>query len=232
MIALVTGGSSGIGNAICKKLLSDGHQVVNVSRRRECKDASVPSGATFIQCDVRSTSSLIAIVDRFRPDILVNNVGILPLGDFLLQIEEEFDDLIRINLKSYVFATQAAIKHMISSSCGNIINISSVNGIHASPDTPVYGATKAAIINFTMSIAAEYGRFGIRCNCVSPGSIQTQLVPSDEEFPKKQLDMIPVGRQGFPHEVAEVVSWLTNSSYVNGANVVVDGGKYCGAWRW
>lgn len=236
MIAIVTGGSSGIGRAICKTLADREFEVVNISRREVPKEGGVPIGLlpniTTELCDVTHTKSLKEIIKKYQVDVLVNNVGILLLTDFLKEDETSYAKIMDTNFRSTVFATQTALEIMIKRKTGVIINIASTSGYHASPDTPIYGASKAALINFTYSIAAEYGQYGIRCNCVCPGSIHTALVDTEEPLPQEELRKIPIGREGTPEDIANVVSKIIDCDYLNGACILVDGGKSHGVWRW
>jgi len=234
MLAIVTGGSSGIGKAICQQLRVGGYDVVNVSRRRESKeetDLQYNAGLIFERCDVVDIPKLQSIISRHDADVLINNVGILPLQDFLEQTVEDYEAILNTNLKSAVFATQSALGGMVKRREGQILNIASTSGCHAAPDIPIYGASKAALINFTQSIAAEYGRFGVRCNCICPGLVNTMLC-GDSQVPEEQLNLIPLRRVAEPAEIADLVSWILKTPYLNGAVIVVDGGKTHGVYRW
>jgi len=229
MIAIVTGGSSGIGKAICKKLAEE-YQVINVSRRRESKEGGVlvdthPNIVTEI-CDVRDIKALQRVIEKYDADVLINNVGIMPLKGFLEQSSDDYNNIMNTNFVSAVFATQS----MLKKGRGHIINIASNSGLKANPDSPIYGASKAALVSFTKSIAAEYGNI-IQCNCICPGIIDTRLVEGPS-LPQKEIDKIPMGRIGQPEEIAEVVFGLLKSTYINGAVITVDGGQLQGVWRW
>ena len=232
-IAIVTGGSSGIGRAICKALVGEGCKVVNISRRREDKGGSIPidsiPGITTEICDVKNIRRLQRIILSSKPDILVNNVGILPLTDFLEQEESDYYEIMDTNLKAAIFATQAFL--IVNRGNGSIVNISSTSGLKADPDTPIYGASKAALVSFTESIAGQYGD-RVTCNCICPGFTDTLLVQEGPGIPQSEINKVPMGRVGKPEEVAEVVIWILKSTYINGATVIVDGGRTQGIWKW
>ncbi len=251
-VAVVTGGSSGIGKAICLALSDEGCKVAVLSRNRASNlkqetptDALIKDGL-WVYCDLTKspflssqkggssgslTEAIRQVVDKWgRLDILVNNAGVLTLKDFLDHTEEDYDSLIDTNLKGPVFATQIAIKQMLKQTPpgGQIINISSIWGL-APTWTTIYAASKAALVNFSQNIASEFGET-IKCNCICPGFIKTEL---HADYPKTKLSTmrgnilheIAMHRRGNTSEVAEVVLWLLKSSYVNGATVVVDGGR-------
>ena len=233
-IALVTGGSSGIGRSICRALAGEGCQVVNISRRREPKEGGVPVDAlpniTTELCDIRYTKLLRKIISKYDIDILINNAGILTLDDFLFQTEKDYYNVMDTNFKAPIFAIQAALPTMLSKDWGAIINIASTSGLKADPDTPIYGASKAALINFTESIAAQYGT--IQCNCICPGFIDTLLVQEGPGIPQGEIIKVPMRRVGKPEEVSEVVIWVLKSTYMTGATITVDGGRTHGVWCW
>ena len=237
-IAVVTGGSSGIGKAICKVLADEGCQVVNISRRREPKEGGVPvdmlPNIKTELCDVTDVRKLQKIIEKYNLsgiDILINNVGMLPLKNFLEQTKDDYNKIMNTNFMSAVFATQAALKIMLKRDGGSIVNIASTSGLKADPDTPIYGASKAALINFTESIAGQYGD-KIQCNCICPGFIDTCLVTEGPGIPESEVKKVPMGRIGKPEEIAEVVIWVLKSTYMNGAVITVDGGRCHGVWRW
>ena len=252
-VAVVTGGSSGIGKAICLALSDEGCKVAVLSRNRAPKleegaptDTLVKEGL-WVYCDVTKSPFLSSqeggssgslseairrVVDKWgRLDILVNNAGVLSLKDFLDHTEEDYDNLLDTNLKGPVFATQIALKKMLKQSPpgGQIINISSIWGL-APTWTTIYAASKAALANFSQNIASEFGET-IKCNCICPGFIKTELHADYLQATRlvkmrgNILHEIAMHRRGETSEVAEVVVWLLKSSYVNGATVVVDGGR-------
>jgi NAD(P)-dependent dehydrogenase (short-subunit alcohol dehydrogenase family) len=249
-VAVVTGGSSGIGRAICLALSDAGCKIAVLSRHRaskegeEATDTLVKEGI-WVYCDISKpplsskkggnsgslADAMQTVVEKYgKIDILVNNAGFIGLKDFLELTEEDYDSVLDTNLKGSVFATQLALKQMLfrqSPPGGQIINISSLWGLLPSL-APIYGASKAALINFTQNMAAYFGD-RIRCNCICPGYIDTNP-PSPDQVgslarQRPREDEIPIKRVGKPGELAEVVVWVLRSSYMNGATVLVDGGR-------
>ena len=249
-VAVVTGGSSGIGRAICLALSDEGCKIAVLSRHRaskeggEATDTLVQDGI-WVYCDISRppfsarkggnsgslAEAIQSVLDKYgRLDILVNNAGLVSIKDILELTEEDYDGVLDTNLKGSVFATQIALKQMLfrqNPPGGQIINISSLWGTLPSM-APIYGASKAALINFTQNIAAYFGD-RIRCNCICPGYIDTNP-PAAEDVgilarQRPREDEIPIKRSGKPAELAEVVAWVCKSSYMNGATVLVDGGR-------
>ena len=249
-VVVVTGGNSGIGRAICFALSNEGCKIAVLSRHRSPREGGEPTDTLvregiWIYCDISKppydltqgnnsgslAEAMQSVVDKFgRLDILINNAGFVGLKDFLDQTEEDYDMLLDTNLKGTLFATQIAINFMLfkqSEPGGQIINISSVFGTLPSSQ-PIYGASKAAVINLTQSIAAQFGD-KIKCNCICPGYIDTEVVPPEQlgrlMLETDRANEVPLKRLGKPSEVAEVVVWILKSSYINGAVVTVDGGR-------
>jgi len=231
MLVAVTGGSSGIGKAICCKFRDEGWKVVNISRRLESKDGEPLTGVEFHRCDVVLVERLCKILKRYQVDVLVNNVGILPLKGLLEITLEDWDEILDVNLRAAVFATKTVLPGMMERRFGVIVNIASITGLYAAPGVELYGITKAGLINFTQSITAEYGQYGIRAICICPGFVDTKLV-GDGELPQPMLETIPAGRVAKPEEVAELVWMVTKLEYLNGATITFDGGRSHGVWRW
>ena len=250
-VAIVTGGSSGIGRAICLALSDEECKIAVLSRNRaptrggEPTDTLLKEGI-WVYCDVSKspldskegsksgslTDAIQSVVDKYgRLDILVNNAGLASFKDFLEQSEEDYDNIIDTNLKGTIFASQLAIKQMLfkqSEPGGQIINIASIYGILHSV-APIFGASKAGIINFAQNIVAHFGG-KIKCNCICPGYISTGPLPPENmgklaRAQKEPASEVPLKREGQPAEVAEAVVWILKSSYISGATVVVDGGR-------
>ena len=225
--AIVTGASSGIGREICLCLLDSGARVVNISRRGEDKTGKVSVsklGVIYERCDVcEEVDKLEAIISEYAPDILVNNVGILDLIGLDDLSHDDYERTMGTNLKSAVFATKAALVSMTKKG-GSIVNISSIDGIKGDSDAPIYGASKAALINFTKSVAKRYGNL-VRCNCICPGVVDTLLVENDAEFIISETKKITTGRFAKPEEIAQLVVDIISNDYLNGSVIVVDGGR-------
>jgi 3-oxoacyl-[acyl-carrier protein] reductase len=238
-VAIVTGGSRGIGKAIVQSLAEAGASVAFTYR------SSAPAAEAFVeeltskgltvtalQSDAASLKDATAVVDgvlaRFgRLDILVNNAGITKDTLLLRMSEEDWDSVIGTNLKGVFNFTKAAIKPMMSQRSGKIINISSIVGITGNAGQTNYAASKAGIIGFTKSIAKELGSRNIQVNVVAPGYVDTDMTGVLTPEQKKALtDMIPLKRTARPGDVASVVRFLASadSDYMTGQTVRVDGG--------
>lgn len=238
-VALVTGGSRGIGRAIAERLAADGHHVaINYTANKEAAEAAVDAitaaGGTAIavQGDVGDPEAVAelfeAVTERLGPvEILVNNAGITRDGLILRMGIEAWDDVIETNLRSVYLTTRTALRAMLRAKWGRIISISSVSGIAGNPGQANYAASKAGIIGFTKSVAREVGSRGITVNAVAPGFIETDMTEAlGEEMTTAAADRIALGRLGQPEEVAAAVGYLSSdeAAYVTGHTLVVDGG--------
>jgi NAD(P)-dependent dehydrogenase (short-subunit alcohol dehydrogenase family) len=187
-------------------------------------------------CDVTDKESCIAAVGRVveefgRIDVLVNNAGIFRAADFLEVSEDDFDAVIRVNIKGSFLMGQAVARVMASQGSGNIVNMSSVNGVLAIPTIASYNVSKGGINQLTRVMALALADKGIRVNAVAPGTIATELaakaVLTSDEAKAKIMSRTPMKRLGEPSEIADVVAWLVSdaASYVTGEIVTVDGGR-------
>jgi 3-oxoacyl-[acyl-carrier protein] reductase len=236
-VAVVTGGSRGIGAAIAKRLAEDGASVAITYSKGADAAASVVKAiegaggkAIAIQADAADADAVKNAVERTvttfgRLDVLVNNAGtVIPMN-----VEEttlaDFDRVFAVNVRGVFVATQAAIKHMKTG--GRIIMIGSCLGerVLISGMAP-YSATKGAIKMFTQGLARELGARGITVNNVQPGPIDTDLNPASGDWAASQKAIVPLNRYGHVEEVAALVAFVAGpeSSFVNGANLTVDGG--------
>jgi 3-oxoacyl-[acyl-carrier protein] reductase len=238
-VALVTGGSRGIGKAIALKLAEGGAAVMildvlpieEINKTVDELKAKGVKSAAF-QADARSFEQSANAVDEIvkqyqHLDILVNNAGITRDGLLMRMSEEDWDSVIAINLKSVYNFTKAASRHMMSQRSGKIISIASVVGIMGNAGQANYSASKAGIIGFTKSMAKELGSRNIQVNAVAPGFIETPMTAKlNEEQRKKLADTIPLKRIGKPEDVAALVKFLASSDadYITGQVVCVDGG--------
>lgn len=239
-IALVTGGSRGIGKAICVKLAGMGfHVLINYrSNEQEALDTlakvqELGSTGELLPFDVGSQESFEKAMEAWtaaHPDeyisVLVNNAGIRKDALMMWMKNEEWNDVLQTNLNGFFFVTRRLLKDMLVHKFGRIINIVSLSGIKGMPGQANYSAAKAGIIAATKSIAQECGKKNVTANAVAPGFIKTDMVEGIDETQARM--MIPVGRFGRPEEVAHVVGFLADeaSSYVTGEVISVNGGLY------
>lgn len=228
-VALVTGSTRGIGRAIADKLQSHGAKVY-YNGRGERPDG-IPE-ELYIQADISSFEEASSLVEEVKKrggslDILVNNAGITQDGLFVRMKESQWDRVIEVNLKGAFNCSRAAVRHMMRSRWGRIINISSTSGLVGNPGQTNYSAAKAGLIGFTKALAREVAPFGITVNAVAPGLIDTDMTRAmDEKYREKLIERIPLGRMGKPEDVAWAVAFLasSHSSYITGQTLVVDGG--------
>jgi 3-oxoacyl-[acyl-carrier protein] reductase len=238
-VALVTGGSRGIGKAIVNALSEAGATVAftyrsSQSSAMEFVDELTSGGRNVhaYQADASSLEESIRVVETVvkqsgRLNILVNNAGITKDGLLMRMSEEDWDSVLKNNLKSVYNFTKAASRQMISQKAGKIINITSVVGISGNAGQSNYAASKAGIIGFTKAIAKELGSRNIQVNAVAPGYVETDMTGKLSPEQRKTLsDMIPLKRTAQPQEIAAVVRFLASSDadYITGQVICVDGG--------
>ncbi len=234
-VAIITGGSRGIGKAMVEKFVAEGAKVAFTYRSSSAKaDAIVDvlgENAKAYQSDASSYAAageLIAQVqkDFGTIDILINNAGITKDNLMLRMSEEQWDDVIEVNLKSVFNMTKQIMRPMLKNRAGSIINISSVVGVFGNAGQANYAASKAGIIGFTKSIAKEVGSRSIRCNAVAPGFIATEMTDElDEKTKESYLSNIPLKRFGTGEEVADACVFLASdhSKYISGQVLSVCG---------
>ena len=238
-VALVTGGSRGMGRAICLELARRGAAVAvnyagNEQAARETVEACRALGveAEAFQADVADPAAceelVKAVKDRFgRLDILVNNAGITRDGLLMTAKEEDFSRVLDTNLKGAYFCMKAASKVMMRQRYGRIISMSSVVGLRGNPGQTNYAASKAGILGLTKAAAKELATRGITVNAVAPGFIETDMTAAMPEKAKEaMLTTIPAGRPGAPEDVAKAVAFFAekDSAYITGQVLCVDGG--------
>ena len=225
-IALITGGSNGIGKAIAQRFLDEGAKVIIFDIVKPDYEAD------FYQVDITKEEEIQKAFQKIKHlDIVVNNAGIYFQASIEETSQEQLDKIIDVNFKGAYLISKYALP-LIKESKGNIINISSVVGIVSDPTSPAYCSTKAALIMLTKCMAREYGLKGVRVNAILPGPIDTPLlrrVLSSEELIKKYAALNPMRRVGKPEEVANVAAFLASdeASYVTGGIYLVDGGQSC-----
>ena len=233
-VAVVTGGSQGIGLAIAARFLRADAKVV-------VGDLNPPSSSGFafcradVSCEKEAENLFHFAEDQFGGvDILVNNAGIVLEKSILETSADEWDKMMAVNLRGVFLCAKFAAKKMQKRGGGAIVNIGSLEGLGANPLHSAYAASKGAVHSLTRNIALEFGTLGIRCNAVAPGWIQTPLNDSliaNYPNPESALDAIkrlhPVGRMGLPEDIAECALWLAgdSSSFASGQIFVMDGGR-------
>ena len=234
-VALVTGGSKGIGRAIAERLLADGFDVVICGRNAPVELPSrAGAAATFEACDVRSAEEVLAMIDRIhaehgRSDLVVNNAGGSPEADAATASPRFSERVLALNLLGPLYVAQAANRIMQAQAEGGaIVNIASVSGVRPSPGTAVYGAAKAGLLSLTESLAMEWGP-KVRVNAVVVGLVATEAATDHyggEEGMKRIDAMLPLGRMARGADIAGAVSFLASAdaAYVSGAKIAVHGG--------
>ncbi len=245
-VAAVTGGGSGIGRAIAVTFARQGaHLVVIDADERAALEAAAAitfagGSAVAKACDVGDRTRVNATVDDIvrdhgRLDILVNNAGIAHVGTVEQTLEQDFDRVYRVNVKGVYLCTQAAITVMVRQGGGVILNMASIVSLIGVPERFAYSMSKGAVLSMTKSVAVDYVKQNVRCNCICPARIRTPFVegfvaknyPGREEEVLRQLaEYQPIGRMGTPEEVASLALYLCSdeASFVTGQAYPLDGG--------
>ena len=241
-IALVTGGTGGIGTAIVKRLFDQGHKVATNYRNEEKARAwqkqmqhdgyEVVLAKGDVSSPEEAESMVREIEQQLGPiDILVNNAGITRDATFHKMTPQQWQDVINTNLNSVFNVTRPVIEGMRERKWGRIIQISSINGQKGQYGQANYAAAKAGMHGFTISLAQENAKFGVTVNTVSPGYIGTDMVMAvPEQVREKIVAQIPIGRLGTPEEIAYAVSFFVpdEAAWITGANLSANGGQYMG----
>jgi NAD(P)-dependent dehydrogenase (short-subunit alcohol dehydrogenase family) len=242
-VAVVTGAASGIGQAIAVKFAEHGARIAAIDLTREAlAETAALAGAELepFACDVSAAAAVEAafaeVRRRFgRIDILVNNAGVAHVGTALTTDEEAFDRLYRVNVKGVFLCTRAALGPMLEQGAGVILNMASIASFVGLPERFTYSMTKGAVLAMTRSVAIDYVKRGIRCNCVCPARVHTPFVDGylAKSYPGREAEMFqvlseaqPIGRMGRPEEVADLALYLCSdeASFVTGAAFPIDGG--------
>lgn len=243
-VAIVTGGGAGIGEATVRLFAQEGAYTViaeaDSQRGKSLEEELKKQGfiAEFIEVDVSQKDSVERMVEKVvtqfgKVDILVNNAGVYAKGDALAFAEKDFQKLVDVNIKGVILCTQSVGRHMVEQKSGVIVNVASEAGIVAIANQMIYNLTKAAVISITKSCAVDFASYGVRVNCVCPGTTYTPLV---EEALRREKDPAsvrrsleesrPLKRLGKPEEIAAAILFLASPliGYATGAVLSVDGG--------
>jgi NAD(P)-dependent dehydrogenase (short-subunit alcohol dehydrogenase family) len=237
-VAVVTGAARGIGLAVAKWFLADGHRVAlldidETTLRRTERELKDPARVLALHCDVSDPQQVGLAIDKVaagfgRIDALVNNAGVAIFKPILETTFEEWRHVLSTNLEGAFLCTQACARVMLRNGGGAVVNIASISGLRASTLRVAYGTSKAAIIHLTKQQAVELGAVGIRVNAIAPGPVDTAMAELVHSVAIRSdyHDMIPLNRYGTPEEMAAVVGFLCSpaASYVNGQILGVDGG--------
>ncbi len=238
-VAVVTGAAQGIGRAVAERFALEGAKVVVSDVNDALGQATakaIGKGAIYVHADTGSKQDADALIDAAvaafgRLDVLVNNAGIVHAAEFLDLKEEDFDRVLRVNLKGYFLCGQAASRQMVKQGGGGaIVNMSSVNAVLAIPNIVSYVVSKGGVNQLTNVMAQSLVQHKIRVNGVGPGSIATDLLKKvmvDDAARRKIMSRTPMGRAGDPAEVASVALFLASddASYITGQTIYPDGGR-------
>lgn len=237
-VALVTGGTGGIGNAICRKFAQDGYKVVTTYFEPEAQAKAWQAKQDFevaiYPCDVSDYDACVKLkeaveADFGQVDVLVNCAGITRDATFKKITPAHWSAVIKTNLDSLFNVTHQFVNQMADRGYGRVINISSINGQKGQFGQTNYSAAKAGVHGFTMALAQEVARKGVTINTLSPGYIGTEMVMAiAEEVRNKIVAQIPIGRLGTPEEMAAIVAFLASddAAFITGADITANGGQY------
>jgi len=238
-VAIITGGTRGIGKGIALKFAQEGANVIftyvsseETANAVEKEIEAFGVKAKGYKSNAANMEDAVALIEKVvedfgQIDILVNNAGITKDGLLMRMSEDQFDDVIKINLNSVFNMTKAALRTFLKQRSGSIINMSSIVGVRGNAGQANYAASKAGIIGFTKSIAAELGSRNIRCNAIAPGFIATEMTEKlDPEVVKGWSESIPLKRPGTPEDIANATVFLASdmSTYISGQVLSVCGG--------
>ena len=237
--AIVTGASQGIGKTIAIEMAKSGAIVFCLARNKEALDATIKKitenggKATAFSCDISNNDDFKSIIlnivkENGSIDILVNNAGITKDNLLMRMSDDQWDDVLNINLKGSFTCIRSVIKYMMKKKFGRIINITSIVGITGNAGQANYAASKSGLIGLTKSIAKEVASRGITANCVAPGWIETSMTDQlSTEVKNKFLSQIPTGKIGQSKDIANTVIFLASdeAGYITGQTITVDGGR-------
>jgi len=240
---LITGGASGIGLALVGKFASQGSNVFFIDSNallgqqveKEFQEQGKP--VTFLEVDIREESQVLSAIQSIpgKLDVLINNAGISHIGNLASTSLADFERLFAVNVTGMFLCSQAALPKLIEQGGGSILNLCSVAATMGIPDRFAYSMTKGATLSMTLSIARDYVKQGIRCNCISPGRVHTPFVDGflAKNYPGREQEMFeqlaatqPIGRMGTPDEIAELAYFISSDAgkFITGSNFTIDGG--------
>jgi NAD(P)-dependent dehydrogenase (short-subunit alcohol dehydrogenase family) len=246
-IAVITGGSSGIGRAIAQRFATNGARVcildINETEGKQAAEEIIADGgeAAAYKCDVSTFENVQNVFQElFRRDrihILVNNAGIAHVGNLENTTESDVDSIFRVNVKSMYYCMQACIGHMKSSGGGVILNMASIAASAGIADRFAYSMSKGAVVAMTYSVAKDYLSQNIRCNCISPARVHTPFVDGfiSRNYPGREAEMFkamaqsqPIGRMADPEEIASLALFLCSdeAAFITGTDYPIDGGFF------
>ena len=230
-VALVTGGRSGIGQAIARRLRDEGAHVFTAQRGEDSEFDSIIADFTDLDCPARIVSEVIEKAGKL--DVLINNAGMMQEASVELMQVDEWQRILTVNLTAPFLMIKAALPHLREQS-GSIVNTGSIEGLGSNPGHAAYCASKAGLHGLTRAVAVDHSSEGIRCNAIAPGWIDTDLnidfieEMDDPDVFRREIGKIhPVGRTGVPEEVAALAAFLAapESAFITGQIYIVDGGR-------
>ncbi len=240
-IAVITGGGSGIGEAISRRFASEGAQVIILDINDEqAKNVADSINGKCFQCDISDSGSVESVFKQIAddgpcPDILVNNAGIAHIGNATNTDPDDFDRVMSVNVRGPYLCMRAMIPLMVGNGGGSILNLASVASNLGIPDRFAYSTSKGAVYTMTLSVARDFIEEGIRCNCLCPARVHTPFVDNylKENYPGKEEEMFtqleatqPIGRMAKPSEIAALATYICSeeASFVTGSAFDIDGG--------
>jgi len=240
-IAVITGGGSGIGEAISRRFASEGAQVIILDINDEqAKNVADSINGKCFQCDISDSGSVESVFKKITddgpcPDILVNNAGIAHIGNATNTDPDDFDRVMSVNVRGPYLCMRAMIPLMVGNGGGSILNLASVASNLGIPDRFAYSTSKGAVYTMTLSVARDFIEKGIRCNCLCPARVHTPFVDNylKENYPGKEEEMFtqleatqPIGRMAKPSEIAALATYICSeeASFVTGSAFDIDGG--------
>ena len=240
-VTIITGGGSGIGEAMCKHFADKKAKVIILDNNEaEGRRVSQENKSDFIKCDISDESSVDDAFNQIeknygRIDILINNAGIAHIGKITETNPEDFDRIIKINVRGAYLCTRASINSMIKNNKGCILNMASVASNLGIPDRFAYSTSKGAVYTMTLSVARDYVDQGIRCNCICPARVHTPFVDNylKNNYPGEEKEMFakleatqPIGRMAKPEEIAALAGYICSNeaAFVTGSAFDIDGG--------